>query len=200
MNSNTLKLGILAAIWGLLVLGGFYQFLLYQTKPEDAAAPPSYWPSAATFSTYTSGSRLLMVAHPRCPCSRASIGELAVIMAQTPSNVEATVLFYSPSDQDANWTKTDIWEGAQSIPGVQVIADIDGSIIKQFNATTSGEVLVYDKSGNIAFWGGITGSRGHSGENAGRQAVIAALNGETPKFGHTAVFGCHLFGNEVSTT
>jgi hypothetical protein len=45
------------------------------------------------------------------------------------------------------------------------------------------------------FAGGITESRGHSGDNAGRSAITAMVLGETlPKAaGHTPVYGCPLF-------
>jgi hypothetical protein len=43
------------------------------------------------------------------------------------------------------------------------------------------------------FSGGITGSRGHSGDNAGRSAIVSLVNGESTETAETFVFGCSLF-------
>jgi hypothetical protein len=41
------------------------------------------------------------------------------------------------------------------------------------------------------FRGGITGSRGHEGDNAGESAIIGLTQGRDPQ-GGTQVFGCAL--------
>jgi len=41
-----------------------------------------------------------------------------------------------------------------------------------FGAETSGDVLLYDIHGAIAIQGGITGSRGHAGDNAGENTIL----------------------------
>jgi hypothetical protein len=53
---------------------------------------------------------------------------------------------------------------------------------------------VFDRSGTLTFSGGITGSRGHAGENAGESAVLAALTHEPLERERTPVFGCSLTG------
>jgi hypothetical protein len=45
----------------------------------------------------------------------------------------------------------------------------------------------------LIFSGGLTGSRGHAGDNAGRASVIALLDHGTPSRRSTSVFGCSLF-------
>lgn len=44
-------------------------------------------------------------------------------------------------------------------------------IVRRFGAYTSGQVMLYDTDRRLAFNGGITGSRGHEGNNKGRQAI-----------------------------
>jgi hypothetical protein len=59
----------------------------------------------------------------------------------------------------------------------------------------SGQVLAYDGQGRLAFNGGITASRGHEGDSAGRSAVEAMLAGR--RHAATAfVFGCLLFDGD----
>jgi hypothetical protein len=75
---------------------------------------------------------------------------------------------------------------------VAVQADLKGLIGKKFGAETSGYVLLYNPAGQLLFSGGITGSRGHAGDNAGEDAIIALVNGQNPGVTHTSVFGCSL--------
>jgi len=70
----------------------------------------------------------------------------------------------------------------------------EGAEAARFHATTSGYVLLYDVNGKLRFHGGITGSRGHSGDNAGRSAIEAILMGGLAETKQTFVFGCPLLG------
>jgi hypothetical protein len=137
-----------------------------------------------------------MFAHPQCGCSKASLGELAVIMAHARQQLNAHVFFYVPRDQAVSWAQTDLWEDAKAIPGVRVAEDHENSVAQGFGAFTSGQTLVYDSGGRLIFNGGITASRGHSGDNYGRDAIIALLQDHTLRpagLPVTApVFGCSL--------
>jgi hypothetical protein len=75
---------------------------------------------------------------------------------------------------------------------VTVLTDEKGTEAAKFGAKTSGHTLVFDREGTLLFSGGITGSRGHAGANAGESAVLAALRGETMAQSRTLVFGCSL--------
>ncbi len=57
-----------------------------------------------------------------------------------------------------------------------MLRDDDGAEAKRFGAETSGQTLLYDERGTLAFSGGITGSRGHAGDNAGRASLLALIN------------------------
>ena len=138
-----------------------------------------------------------MFAHPHCPCTRASLGELNAVMAMCGSKVEIYIFFTKPSGFSDSWVKSDLWRSAASLPGVHVIQDDEGKTAEVFHATTSGQVLLYDKGGALIFNGGITGSRGHAGDNQGRQSVISLLLGEPVRKHRTSVYGCSLFAKEV---
>jgi hypothetical protein len=140
-----------------------------------------------------------MIAHPRCPCTRASIAELAQIMAHAPSGLKATVLFVKPPGAGKDWDDTDLRRSAVAIPGVTALTDENGLEAARFGAQTSGHTLVFDRDGALAFSGGITGTRGHVGGNAGENAVLAALRQQTPERGRTAVFGCSLAKRNSAT-
>jgi hypothetical protein len=121
------------------------------------------------------------------------MGELAEIMAHTQGRLTAYVLFLKPAGFSEDWEKTDLWQSAASIPGVNVMIDEGGAEARLFNSSTSGQAILYDATGHLLFSGGITGSRGHSGDNAGRSAIVAFVNAGAADRAETFVFGCPLF-------
>lgn len=136
-----------------------------------------------------------MLAHPLCPCTRASLGELSLVMAKAQGRLDAFVLFLKPEGTGKDWEQGELWRAAAAIPGVTVLRDEGGAQAERFGAVTSGQVLFYDAGGTLRFSGGITAARGHAGDNAGRAAVEALLGADAPPregmAGH-AVFGCAL--------
>jgi hypothetical protein len=138
----------------------------------------------------------MIFAHPRCPCSDATIGELALIMAQARDRVDAFVLLFTPRTGGSDFARTQLARDAESIPGVHLINDPDGIESRRFGAITSGQTLLYDAHGVLLFSGGITASRGHAGGNYGRSAILSLLEtGDAPRR-MTPVFGCNIRGEE----
>ena len=168
----------------------------YENAPGPIATPPADWPTDSRIHLAHDRATLIMVSHPHCPCTRASIGELARLMAQTQGRVNAYVLFLKPAGSYDNWEKTDLWQSAASIPGVNLIVDDGGAEALRFRAVTSGQTVLYDAEGHLLFSGGITGSRGHSGDNAGRSAIVSLLNTGEAERAETFAFGCPLFNTQ----
>jgi hypothetical protein len=133
---------------------------------------------------------VVVLAHPRCPCTRASLAELARLTARIGEVAETWVLFADPTD--VSWEESDLWRTAQAIPGVRVLADPGGDVAHAFGAFTSGQVLVYDRDGALVFDGGITPARGHEGDSVGRNTIVAHLLGGEEGSADAAVFGCSL--------
>jgi hypothetical protein len=188
LASGVLWLGVVGA--GLGVLWDF------ENRPGVAAHPPVQWPSDSRLEPATDRPTLVMLAHPRCSCTRASIGELAVLMAQASVRPQAYVLFLKPAQFAHDWEKSPLWHSAAAIPNVTVVRDDDGLEARRFGAATSGQSMLYDVNGRLLFSGGITGSRGHAGDNAGRTAILALLHREVSGHNDTFVFGCSLFASD----
>jgi hypothetical protein len=72
--------------------------------------------------------------------------------------------------------------------------DPNGAEAQLFGAETSGYVLLYDTLGQLLFKGGITGSRGHAGDNAGENAIVSLLTGQGASAKQAPVYGCSLIG------
>jgi hypothetical protein len=161
------------------------------TPGQGAEAAPEKWPADSVVPRAVNRSTLVMLAHPRCSCTRASIGELAELMQRAGDRLSAYVLVMQPPGLDPGWSETDIWRGAAAIPGVRVIRDTDGREARRFGAETSGQTLVYDAGGRLVFRGGMTPARGHAGSSVGRDRIAALLtSGSTPA--SAPVFGCAL--------
>lgn len=179
--------------WLVLVCVGMWLLWGYANTPGLAAEPPRQWPSDSRIQPSQDHATLVMLAHPYCPCTRASMGELASIMAHSQGRLSAYVLFIRPEGSTADWEETDLWRSASRIPGVKVIHDRDGREASRFHALTSGQTVLYDRDGRLLFSGGITASRGHFGDNAGQASIISIVNAEVPSRTETSVFGCPLF-------
>ena len=182
----------LGVTWIAAVAFGLGFLLRYESTPGRVGLVGASWPATSSIKRPGPNPTLVMLAHPHCPCTRASIGELAQIVADTQGKLNAFVLFTKPSGAGADWDDTELRRSAAAIPGVRVVTDADGSEARRFGAETSGHTLLFDPNGALLFSGGITASRGHAGRNAGESAIIAAVNGEQSERARTPVFGCAL--------
>jgi hypothetical protein len=185
------------AALGILWLGGVVAGLGllagYDNRPGVGASAPSRWPAKSRLAPGNGRPTLVMLAHPRCDCTRASVAELAELMARSSQRPKAYVVFIRPSGVPGDWAQTDLWRTAAAIPDVIVERDDDGREAALFGAETSGQTLLYGADGRLLFSGGTTGARGHPGDNLGRATILALLNREDPHRANSPVFGCPLF-------
>ncbi|MDB6005038.1 MAG: hypothetical protein JWR15_2025 [Prosthecobacter sp.] len=191
-----MRLWVACGCWLVAILAGLFFLLRYAESPGTAGVPPAKWPDASAVSHDLAHPTLVLFLHPQCPCSRATIGELELLMTQCQGKVTAHVWFLKPAEMTESWVKTDLWRSAEAIPGVIVHVDNGGTEARCFSAETSGQTLLYDRQGSLMFQGGITLSRGHAGDNPGRTAVTAMLTHQLSGPAKTPVFGCGLWDME----
>ncbi|MCH7725280.1 MAG: RedB protein [Planctomycetes bacterium] len=191
-NKQWLRLSTITLAWLAATGFGLCALWNYETTPGEIATLASEWPGESHIQRNAELPTLVLFAHPRCPCTRASIGELALIMARCQGRVDAHVLFFKPTEFSSDWEKTDLWRDAEEIPSVKVTWDEDGSEARRFQAATSGFTVLYDPNGRLVFSGGITGSRGHYGDNAGKTAIESILTSGPTDRKSSLVFGCQL--------
>ena len=178
--------------WGLAVSTGLIVLWSYENRPGLAATAPPSWPVASGIGRTPGLPTLIMLVHPHCPCSRASIEELNRLMARAHEAMSVYVLFLKPSAVPDDWEQTDLWRSAAAIPGVHAMRDEGGVEAARFQAATSGQVVLYDAAGRLLFSGGITSSRGHEGDNVGRDTILSLLTRGRADDSSTPVFGCSL--------
>jgi hypothetical protein len=182
--------------WLVIIVAGLAVFMRYENRPGLAAEAPSDWPTATRIERATDRSTLIVLAHPHCPCTRATLNELARLTAKVGDKLAVIVVFIKPDGVQKGWERSDTWASAAEIPGVKVIVDEQGWESQFFDARTSGQSMLYDKNGKLLFSGGITIGRGSEGDNIGASAIVSLVNGEASRIHETSVFGCPLFAHD----
>lgn len=185
-------LGLLGATWvGLLGVAMTAAWRLDGT-PGVAGEPPSLWPADSGLVRDTTRATLLMIAHPQCSCTMASLDELDWLTTRMGDTVDARVLFVEPDGAPEGWTDTRTVARARSLRGVDVIIDHGAIEARRFGIATSGDTVLYDAAGLLSYSGGITGARGHAGDNLGRRSVLGQVVGAPDAAQAASVFGCEL--------
>jgi hypothetical protein len=192
---------IAVVLWFAAVAGGASIALHYANTPGPAGSALRVWPAGSGIERVSGHSVLLVFVHPECPCSRATLGELAILMAQIgPAGREKLtpyVVFSAPSAVSGVWSETELWKDAAAIPQVRIVRDRNGLEARNFRALTSGHTLLYGSDGRLLFAGGITASRGHVGWNEGLEVLTASIHDGSPRLRARPVFGCSLLGEEM---
>jgi len=181
-----------ATILGLAA-AGLAGMSAYANRPGQPADAPSRWPPGSQLVLDAARPMLVMIAHPKCDCTRASLAELRELVARAPRAARAYVVFVVPATADASWNDTGLWQSARTIPDVIAVRD-DGAEAARFGAQTSGQAFLYGPDGALRFAGGATIARGHEGDNPGLEAMLSLIAGKAAERSASPVFGCPLFG------
>ena len=186
----------------LATTAGLFSLIVFDGTAGKQGPSPSLWPTSSSIRRDAGKLNLLVFAHPFCPCTRATLEELSRALSRVrrpdllrksrggAPSVSVRVLFVRPSG--SAWTTAETWDRAASIPYTTAAWDDGGIEAQRFKAQTSGIVLLYDSAGRLLFQGGITGSRGHMGDNYGLPHLLAALDTGQPALAGSLVFGCSL--------
>lgn len=181
---------VAAAAWVAALLGGFALLLHYSLRA--GAARPSLGALATKNARADGRFELILFLHPQCPCSRATVDELARIVERCGDRLHVRAWFVADHALGESWTHGDLWKRAARIPGIVLAQDFGAAKAVSLGADTSGTVLVYAPDGTLAYSGGITQSRGHTGDNAGADAVVDLVHERAVARREYEVFGCSL--------
>ena len=179
-------------LWGAASFGCLAALASYKSEPGAQGVSIRRWPAGSAIRREAGRPTLVLFLHPRCPCTRVSVDELISILSRAPNRADLQVAFYTPSEADDDWADTGARRLIAGLPGVTVHRDGDGVEARRFGAATSGHVLLYDSSGRLRFSGGITGARGHAGDNPGKRAVLDSLLGREAGLESAPVYGCAI--------
>jgi hypothetical protein len=192
--SSRSRRGAIAALLGVSTLSTLFEMraLVAFDRTAGTNGPnPAVWPLASVLQRTTGRPELLVFVHQFCSCTAATINELARIPARQKQGSPApaiTLLYYRPVNENI----PEFRNKALSLPGARTVVDNGGTEALLFGARTSGLVLLYRADGELLFRGGVTGSRGHEGDNYGLDQLISSLDSGRPARNASFVFGCSL--------
>lgn len=184
-------------LWIGTIAAAYEAIRRFETTPGLPASAPRTWPVATAVPRAAGTWSLVMLVHPHCSCSRASVSELAEIIEQAPRDMRTTVLVFRPREMKEGWERTNVYDAATRLRRASVVLDHDGAEAQVFGGFTSGQTFLYDEEGRLRFAGGVTSLRGHAGMNRGRADVIRIATKRDGDASHP-VFGCAITTNRGS--
>jgi hypothetical protein len=153
------------------------------------------WPAESRLPRIAGRDTMLVFMHPKCPCSRATVAELERLFAPhgAPAHrpLQLFIVASIPQSADASWSQTSLIERCMKLEGAQLHLDRGGVEATRFGAGVSGTVMLFDAAGVLRYEGGVTISRGHEGDNAGRNILARVLGGKQQS-GRFPAYGCGL--------
>jgi len=179
-------------LWLVAIAAGFAWLARYETRAGMPAQPPSSWPDDSRLVVDNQRWTAVMFAHPHCPCTKASLQELADLVTEHGSMLQVFLVICKPIGVPDGWEETDIVKEASAINGLVVHRDENDAERRRFAVQTSGQVLLYDPRGKLHYRGGITAARGKVGDSQGRRFIESMLLGEDSLFRDGPVYGCPL--------
>ena len=90
-------LSVLAVGWLASCAAGLWVVWAWDNKPGESARAPGRWPVETGLTRDPGRPTLVMLVHPQCTCSRASLGELAELLARARPRPQTFILFLKPA-------------------------------------------------------------------------------------------------------
>lgn len=183
---------LVIGVWFVVVGAAFAAVWHYKLTPGARAAAPARWPEASALRPAPGVANVVMFAHPQCPCTRASMGELERLATLLGARARIHVVIAEPDDVPDDFARGAILERARAL-GADVVMDRGEVESHRFGALTSGATVVYGPTGALVFEGGLTVARGHEGGPAATR-IRDLLAGGAAAPPASPVFGCGLDG------
>lgn len=183
----------IVSAWAAALLVGGYLFTGYSLDAQTSLRAVEHWPASSRLPVYDNEFHAVIFVHPKCVCSRSTLVELKRALGRSKTVPNISCVFYCPADHDPKWAQDELWELAQGVQKSARIIDLDGEEAKKFGVQISGHVMLFGRSNEQIYSGGITSARGHEGDNLGGMMLSAFLDGENPSGIQPPPFGCRLF-------
>lgn len=185
-------LWVALAVWLVAVWFCWSRLAAYSYTAGPLGHPPALRQADNPFGFSGESHLLVMTIHPKCPCSRASIGELEKLLSKLDKRLTCVVLVYQPAAAPDDWLRTDLVESVRRLSKVRMVVDPAGKLARDFGMTTSGTTVLYSPQGDPKYWGGTTSARGHAGDNLGSDSIAAIVRGQRPPATSRPAYGCRL--------
>ena len=159
-----------------------------QARRERAGAGRSGRPTAR-LTRDPDGPTLVMLVHPQCTCSRASLTELAELLARARPRPKTYVLFLKPAGFADGWEQTDLWRTASGLPDVTVVRDDEGARRPASAPRRRARPCSTTRAARCCSAAASPAARAHAGDNAGRSVArrAAERRGDADRVAHQRV-------------
>src|SRR4051812_19835544 len=107
-GSSRLALAAATASWLAAACIGIAMLTAYSNIPGPASRTSADWPAGTRLELNRTGATLIVFAHPQCPCSRATVGELEKIEVLNHGELQTYVVFIEPQSVGDDWDDTDL--------------------------------------------------------------------------------------------
>lgn len=189
----TIRSALAPILWIACIGCAMAAMQLYASTPGDALTAPLVI-LAEDRAEPSDEPVIFLFLHERCPCSRATIAELARHHSLL-ERADLRVVLSGPGSTAADsWSVSELV--ASSLPLARIISDAEGHLARRYGALTSGHAVIYRSSGELHFSGGLTPSRGHLGAGPGRDALRSILTSTSGPARSAPVFGCPIFNTD----
>ena len=105
-NGRRLAWSLAGALWIMAVAGGLAAMVWHESSAV-AERVPADWPGDGPLKLGTRGTTLVLFAHPRCPCTRATLAELEKLVAHAGPDLSTWVVFFKLEGAEAGWAETE---------------------------------------------------------------------------------------------
>lgn len=191
-SRSGLYLYAFAALWIVTLVGAFYGLQAYASIQGGAGAISREGFRFIQLHHRPGTPLLIMAVHPKCPCTRASLAELADLLARARGNCDAVLVELTPTHPSRSLWRTPAnlrLLGGRDVP---IVSDPEGKIAASLGAVTSGHAIFVNAQGDVNFSGGLTLSRGHRGPTESQDAILSWIRGDNHAPVKNPVFGCSL--------
>ncbi len=177
--------------WIVCIAVSFGTLQRYAATAGEAHAPADDAEALIARHRQPDRGLIVMVVHPECPCTEASLAELGDLLARSRGRCTALILHYQPAQIPADWSDPPDYLELGGVR-VAVVADRAGEQALALGALTSGHAVFADSTGVIRFRGGLTLARGHRGRSPAQDAILAQLAGGAASMSVAPIYGCAL--------
>jgi hypothetical protein len=182
--------------WLVLAVGGGVWLMAYEFTPGERSAHRPTSRNELPFALENHRPTLIVVLHPQCPCSQATVSVLAELVEHCGQRLAVIVMLNRPKNADARWTENPLVDRLKQLEAVRLIPDDGGRVSQALGATTSGHAVLFATDGAVMFAGGLTPGRGAVGETSGQRAILGVVKGTAITPSESPTFGCPLCGCE----
>lgn len=172
----------------VLAIGYFgAQMMAFDSTPGKPAHAPAHWPAQSALTRAQGRKQLVMFVHPGCTCTLASLEQLRRLESLTGNTIAAEIVLWhsAASRKERDWNRES--------GGAKVFDDQNGQEARIFGAQTSGQTLIYDEAGQLAYAGGLTVFRAEAGGDPLLKQILQGIGVRDQKAAlEKAVFGCPI--------